>query len=349
MLTLDSGLRLDTGLRFDSSPPPVPPKPKPRKSRMTNLHVFFEISFQAEDVTFSRLLKFGARSLSRLSASNPANVFDARIAATTTALAAAESGVSDVGIKEAIKKAKTQAKDDFREALPAQIRKIHAAVVAAFGDPSPDLTECFPEGRTVFRDCRDEELNNKLDQVVACLTPRSAQVGAAMVTLATNLKTQWASLFAAQDTAMSDREMMAGQRDAAREALALQLYLNVLAVATQFPGDVAKCDYYFPQQYLRRPSTRTVPDEATLTADPFNSGTRTVLLHGSADGATTIRFERRMQGESDWSVVAEVAADEGSADYEDTLSNNGTFEYRATGVSGSAEGEPSAVLAVVAA
>jgi hypothetical protein len=341
---------MDTGLRFDSFPSPSITNSKPHhKTTMTNLRVFFEIPFLAADVTFSRLLKFAARSLPRFSASNPGNVFDARIAATTAALTAAESGVTDVGIKAAIKEARTQAKDGFRDNLPPQIRRIHGAVAAAFGDPSPELTECFPEGRSIFHSCPDEQLNNKLAQMVACITPKSAQVGASIVTLATNLKTQWEQIFAQQDSAIGDHEMMADQRDAARKALSTELQLNVLAVATQFPGDVSKCDYYFPQQYLRRPAARTVPEQALLTADPFNSATRKVLLHGSADGAEKIRFQRRMQGENDWSQIAEVEADEGSADFEDTLANNGQYEYRAIGVRGATEGEASAVLTVIAA
>jgi hypothetical protein len=349
MLRLDTGLRLDAGLHLDASPAPVFPNPKSKKTRMTNLHVFFEFPFPERDVSFSRLLKFGARSLSRFSTNNPGNVFDARIAATTAALANTETGVTDVGVKEAVKRAKTQAKESFREGLPPQIRRIHGAVAGAFGDPSPELTECFPDGRSVYRECRDEELNNKLAQLVECITPRSAQVGATIVTLATNLKTQWLAIFSAQDTAMSDRELMADQRDTARAALELELFLNVLAVATEFPGNVAMCDYYFPQQYLRRPSAPTTPEPAVLTADPFDSVTRKSMLHGSANGAEQIRFERRMQGENDWSEIAVVDADEGSADFEDTLANNGTFEYRATGLRGAAEGESSAVLVVVAA
>jgi hypothetical protein len=339
---------MDSGIRMDASQVIIPLKPQ-KNPRMTNLHIVFNIWFLDSDIAFTRLLKFAARSLGRLSASNPANAFDTRIADTTTALAAAESGTTDVGVKEAVKIAKTQAKNDFRVNLPPQIRRIHGAVAGAFGDPSPELTECFPEGRTVFRTCKDEELNNKLAQLVACITPKSAQVGATIVTLATSLRTQWEQLFTAQDSAMSAHEMMADARDTARAALATQLYLNVLAVAQKFPGDVSKCDYYFPQQYLRRPAARTVPEAATLTADPFNSGTRKVVLHGSADSAEQVRFQRRMQGGNDWSAIAEVDADEGSADYEDTLANNGHYEYRAIGVRGTAEGQPSAVLAVVAA
>lgn len=348
-LRFDTGRRLDAGLRLDFLPPSAVPKPSTKKHRMTNLQTFFLNPFLATEITFSRLLKYSARHLARMIASNPGSVLDARIAATTTALNAVENTVTDVATKQAIQEARTQIKEDFRTALRAHMRRIHGAVAGAFGDPSPELTECFPQGRSIFSECRDEELNNKLGQLVANITPKSAQVGATIVTLATNLKTQWTSIFSQQDQAMSDREVTAEGRDTARAALAQELFLNLLLLAETYPNDLTKCDYYCPQQFLRRPAPRTVPDDATLTADPFNPVTRKVTLHASADGAETIRLERRLQGENDWSEVATVPADEGSADHEDTLANDGTYEYRATGLNGTAEGAPSSVLTVVAA
>jgi hypothetical protein len=348
-LRFDTGRHLDAGWRLDTLLPPVVSPPKTKKYRMTNLQTFFINPFLATEVTFSRLLKYSARHLARMIANNPGSLLDARITDTTTALNAAENTVTDVATKQAIQEARTQIKNDFREALPAHIRRVHGAVAGAFGDPSPEMTECFPQGRRVYSECKDEELNNKLGQLVACLTPKSAQVGATIVTLATNLKTQWQSIFSQQDQAMSDREVTAEGRDTARTELAEELFLNLLLLVETYPNDLAKCDYYCPQQYLRRPAPRTVPEDATLTADPFNPATRKVTLHASADGAETIRFERRMQGETDWSEVAVVTADEGSADFEDTLANDGSFEYRAIGLHGTTEGGPSAVLVVVAA
>jgi hypothetical protein len=347
-LRLDQGHRFDMSLRLDAVDPVLTPTINHRrKHRMQNLQDYFVIAFADPNLAFTRLLTFGARSLGRLSKNNPANVFDDIIAATTTALSNAESGVTDLGAKAAIKLAKTEVKDNFREALSPTIRRIQGSVTGVYGDPSPELTECFPQGRTVFHTCKDEELNNKLGQLVACLANKTVE--ADIKTLAQAQLTNWNAIYTAQGEAKDDVEVTAESQDAKRAALALQLYKNVLTVALEYPGDFAKCDYYFPQQYLRRPSAPTVPDQAVLTADPFDSGTRKAGLHGSANGAETIRFERRMQGENDWSEIAVVAADEGSADYEDTLANNGTFEYRAFGLRGTAEGEPSAVLVVVAA
>ncbi|HEY6168092.1 MAG TPA: hypothetical protein VI454_08640, partial [Verrucomicrobiae bacterium] len=176
-----------------------------------------------------------------------------------------EACVTDVGVKAAIQESKTQIKADFRKVLPEHIRKIHGAVVAAFGDPSPELTECFPEGRGIFSSCRDEQLDNKLGQLVTCLTPKQAQVGAAAVTLATSLKNSWTALYAAQDAAMGQRTQSADVRDADKATLQRELFRNVLWLAFTFPGEIDKCDLYCPQQYLENANA---PDEPTPPPGP---------------------------------------------------------------------------------
>lgn len=232
---------------------------------MIDLRKIFTNWFKDPAISFSELLKYAARHLQRMVANNPGALLNARITATQTALSAVESGVTDVSTKAAIQKGKTEIKKTFREALPENIRKIHAAVVAAFGDPSPELTECFPEGRAVFTRSRDEEMNNKLGQLVACLTPRQAQLGANAVNNATGLLSTWIAIYAAQDVAMSQRGSTAESRDTAKANLQLQLYLNVLALAAAFPDQPDKCDLYCPQQYLHNAQA---PDEEPPAPPP---------------------------------------------------------------------------------
>lgn len=254
------------GLKWNRSAPSVTTSGQhsTHPHTMIDLHRIFVNWFKDPAISFSELLLYAARHLAAMVASNPGAALNTRITATTTALSAVETGVTDVETKKAIQKGKREAKDAFREALPENIRRIHAAVVAAFGDPSPELTDCFPEGRTVYTTCRDEELNNKLGQLVACLTPKQAQIGATAVTNAAGLLSTWTTLYAALDTAMAQRTATAGTRDTDKANLQLQLYLNVLALAALFPDQPDKCDVYCPQQYLRnRQATPEEPENPT--------------------------------------------------------------------------------------
>ena len=228
---------------------------------MIDLRKIFKNWFKDPIISFSELLKYASRHLQRMVANNPGALLNARITATQTALALVESGVTDVGTKLAIQEGKTATKKAFRDALPENIRRIHAAVVVAYGDPSPALTECFPEGRSVFKTCRDEEVDNKLGQLLACLTPRQAEIGATAVNNAGGLHSTWTAIYAAQGVAMAQREGTADSRDAAKASLQLQLYLNVLFLAQSFPDQPDKCDLYCPQQYLH--NAQAAEDEPT--------------------------------------------------------------------------------------
>ncbi len=218
------------GLKWNQPAPAVAMsgQPSTHPHTMIDLRRIFVNWFKDKEISFSELLQYSARHLAAMVANNPGAALNTRITATTTALSAVETGVTDVETKKAIQKGKREAKDAFRTALPENMRKIHAAVVAAFGDPSPELTDCFPEGRNVFNKCRDEELNNKLGQLVACLTPKQAQIGATAVNNAAELLSTWTTLYAALDTSMAQRTATAATRDKDKANLQLQLYPPIL-------------------------------------------------------------------------------------------------------------------------
>jgi len=315
---------------------------------MMNLHKYFSNAFNDKEISFTEILNYTAHHLAAMNANNPGALLNGRITATNVALVALESVVSDAGLRLAIQKAKTEGKVAFRDALPANIARIHAAVVAAFGPNAPEVTECFPEGRSVFNACRDEQLNNKLEILVAALVPKAAAVGQLHVNNAGGLLSAWTATHAAQGTAMATSGATDASRNAARAVLRLELFKNVLTLALNFPDDLAKADLYCPQQYLRNAQQPSPPDEASLSAS-LAPGTLTVTLQASAAGAATIRLERRMQGEADFSPIAAPTADaNGAVTHADTLPGAGHFEYRATGVNGSGDGDASDVAAVQA-
>jgi hypothetical protein len=71
------------------------------------------------------------------------------ITATTSALTLVENCATDDQTKKAIRKSRKQVKDAFRKSLIAQVAMVHGAVVAKYGPDSPEIAECFPQGRTV--------------------------------------------------------------------------------------------------------------------------------------------------------------------------------------------------------
>ena len=303
--------------------------------------------FKRKSLTLQRLMNFAAAQIDRFTADNPGAIWTPRITATGTALNALDTGMADNETKLAIQKANVQAKEAYREALPAKVQKIYAAVVAQYGDPAPELTECFPHGRGVFGDCTDGQLNDHLTQLVACLTPKAPPLAAGVVTDATALKTQWLSLLTAAGTAKGNKKMMEAARRAAKAALAEELFKNLLTFGLNFPDNQSKFDEFVPEHLLEEPVVPGAPGAGTLSAGAWNSGTQMVTLTMGAEGATVFTLQRRVVGQASFvTVVDDVAADgDGHATFDDNIAA-GHYEYRVIPRNGDIEGPASNVVRV---
>ncbi len=214
------------------------------------------------------LVAFGTDHLARLIANNPAAVFAARITATTAALAAVGGAFTDDKTKLALRESKKQAKDAFRKALPAAIGKIYGAVQAQFGESGPQMTECFPKGRTVFSNCVDSALAGELQTLANGVTDFQAQLGATTVAAATALVTNWNAVFQTSVTASGVKVGAQDAKNNARQALQLELFRNLLTLALNFPDQPDMLETYMQQNLLQphTQSTSTPPAPAPAPA-----------------------------------------------------------------------------------
>ena len=97
---------------------------------MIDLHRFFSNPFDEPHLAMDDLITFSTDHLARFTANNPGAIFADRITATTTALNGVAGSYTDDKTALALRKSKKQLKDNFREALPLSIGKIHGSVTA---------------------------------------------------------------------------------------------------------------------------------------------------------------------------------------------------------------------------
>jgi hypothetical protein len=276
---------------------------------MINMEELFDNWFEDAKITKTRLTIFTRQHLLAVEADNANGDYDDIIAATEPLLTTVENCLTDRSTKAAIEEGRVQAKDLFREQLPEKIRKLYAAVVVAYGDPSPDLTMCFPDGRTVFnrRGCKDEDLNNHLSQLKNALMARSATVGATHVTTITNLVTQWSALYEDRWQADADTDMSAAGQAAAVSALKVQLYKNVHTVAIFNLGNMEACHRLCPQSLLFPSAPLSPPGPCTVEV---TGGVGQITCSGSAARASVIRWEYREVGGPSFTELGTSAPDE---------------------------------------
>ena len=199
-------------------------------------------------------------------ANNPGALFNGRINATSVALTAVENCTTDDLTKLGLRKARVQAKDTFRTALPEQIAKIHAAVVAKYGVNAPQVTECFPQGRVVFGDCRDDKVENHLRALVNGLTPHTADLGPQPLADAGGLLSTWLAVYAASESSTGAKTSTQEGKRNARLNLQLELFKNVLTLGLNFARQPEKLSLYMRQDLLETHPRLTGEEEAPAAA-----------------------------------------------------------------------------------
>ena len=233
-----------------------------------DLHKYLTNPFNNPDISMDELVAFGTDHLARLIANDPAAVYAARIAATTTALTGVEGAFTDDKTKLALRKSRKQAKNHFRQALPPAIGKIYGAVTAQFGADGVPTTECFPKGRSKFIRCTDGALAGELQTLINGVTDYQAQLGAGVVAAATALLTGWNAVYSTSETSTGNKSTTQTNKRAARAALQLELFKNLLTLALNFPDQPDHLETYM-QQSLLLPHTQSA---ATPSPTPTPSG-----------------------------------------------------------------------------
>jgi hypothetical protein len=297
-----------------------------------------------------RLVAYTTTQLASLSADNPGGIHTTRITALNTAFSGLDDRMEDVETKKAIQRGRVQAKRIFRgTTVPAEIAAIHAAVVLAYGEGSPDMLECFPQGRSVFTQCLEGELDDHLGQLHTCVATRTATLGAPLVARAAALVATWDTLAGNAGEAGGDVEMTRAARQAAKTALTDELFLMLLHLAATYPGNQMKFNEYVPEHLLDAPHTTPVPAAPVLVSN-YVGGLNAPLSVTCDSHAELVNFLRRLQGEADWTIVAnDVSVDAtGHATFTDTMPAPGHYEYQAVASSSAGASPPSNVVVVAA-
>lgn len=241
----------NSGTRWDS--------PDAHPTTMRDLDTFLINPFDDKNISIDELLAFSSDHLQRMIANNGSGELSARITATSNSLDLLGDHVTDDHGKLGLRKARKQAKDEFRKTLPEAVAKIIGAVSYYYGPNSPQMTECLPQGRTIFSSCRDDKVETHLQTLVTALTSYQGHVEDEVITDATNLKNAWVTVYNASENATGAKTSTEQGKQFARENLQLMLFLNLLKLAEMFPRQPEKLSLFMQQSLLENPSSTTPP------------------------------------------------------------------------------------------
>jgi hypothetical protein len=244
----------DSGVRFDT------PDANP-SSRMRNLARFLDNPFDDKHISEAELAAFTTDHLERMIANNNNNELTARITATQSAFDLFAECASDDGVRLALRRARKLAKDNYRTVtIIRDVIRIEGALVSAYGKDSPVILEALPGGRTIFQECRDDQVGAKLDILHSAVMAHQADLVPAIVTLTTALKTNWLAVYAASEASTGSRSTTQDGKTMASDGLRLMLYLNLCKLMEMFPRQPEKLPIYMQQHLLENPESAKEPE-----------------------------------------------------------------------------------------
>jgi hypothetical protein len=227
---------------------------------MKRLTTYLENPFDDYSISMAELIAFSTDHSQRMIANNDDGQFDDEIPLLTAVLAQVEEHVTDDQGLLGIRKARKQAKDNFRETtIPADVKRIEAGFTAAFGGDSPILLEALPTGRSIFQTCRDDQMTSHLQTLLNAVTRHQASLAPATLTQATALRNNWATLYQASEVSTGNKSVTQLGKKEARQALQLQLFLNLLKLGSMFPRQPEKLSTYMQQHLLENPGSAEEP------------------------------------------------------------------------------------------
>lgn len=251
----------DSGVRFDS--------PDAHPTSMKTLSTFLENPFDDDGISMAELVAFSTDCLQRLIANNPGGELTPHITAITSSLSVVVDCVTQDQGKLGIRKASKMAKDNFRtDIIPSEVKRIEAGFIAAFGADSTVLLEALPQGRNIFNTCRDDQVETHLLTLHAAATTHAASLAPATVTLATNLKNNWATIYAASEGSTGGKTTTQEGKKLARENLQQMLFLCLLKLAQMFARQPEKLSLYMQQHLLENPESAEEPEPPAPPTPP---------------------------------------------------------------------------------
>lgn len=222
---------------------------------MRNFVYYFKNPLNDPSISIAELLSFATDSVERFSANNPDGVFNSRIGATSAAIGDLETAFAeDVG-QLGIRKTAKLVKDNFRKSLKKEIETFEAKIKIAVGAGSPELKTFFPLGRTIFGKATDDALKGHLDSLVSAVAADQARMGAQLVADVQAARDAWVQVYTASEASTGGKTATEAEKRAAREALQLELFRNLLKLVEMYPDQPDKLGLYMRQQLLGGPST----------------------------------------------------------------------------------------------
>jgi hypothetical protein len=279
---------------------------------MIELARYFKILFLSVRISRDRLRIFTEAHIQALTNNNPGGIFTAILTAVTNAYNAFFGDLASRSLNEAVKQAKTEARDISRENLQKNISENEALVKYTYRNTPAVYQEFYPFGVDEYHQADIAKFVIITERYKQALANHAADFTPVFVTAYNNLHTTFMSNFNSQLAAVGDIYTEISDLQTSRLTLATQLTKNLLTIALEYVGDESKADVYFRQDILdaafkeseRRVSNEINPGVTENAFENVTTGDQNITVKNEGEGDLVIGFVSAIDGVPTSQVIA---------------------------------------------
>ncbi|MBI4946216.1 MAG: hypothetical protein HY840_07425 [Bacteroidetes bacterium] len=223
---------------------------------MINLEKFFTPIFIAtHPVSNLNLKRFTEKHLAALINDNTGGKYDTIIALTTTAFTNYFGNVEDKDLAKTLLKSQTLINDNARTQFIAATNKHYNLIIYKYPQNTPEYLEFFPRGETEYDKMNKANALILMDRLINACTKYVTEITQPVVDEFTAARNLFNNSRSMQLQTMEDSDLESTEISETRTILEFQLNKNLLILATEYLGNVARGMDFFDQQYLGRTGT----------------------------------------------------------------------------------------------
>ena len=206
----------------------------------------FSNIFDDKNITSLRLSNFGGDAITKFTVANVDGKYTATIEALTTTQKPFIAGLSTIDTSKNNKKGKTQIMNEVKDGFCTFMSDksgVIADAVGGFG--SAAYLAFYPKGVSEYSHAAKTQMAILVKRADAAATQYIGNLSAALVAQLRAFEPQWDAALTDQTSVMGSLNDVRADRDNTRIDLEKALLSAIHLVASQYPGDVAKCMSFF--------------------------------------------------------------------------------------------------------
>ncbi len=238
---------------------------------MMDLVKFFKIPFDTDKISDDNLKKFSNDHIQRIVANNDSGQYDEMRDNTITAYTDYFGAITDEYTAIAIRQSLTITTDNIIADFKASISQKEGLIKSIWGVKAPEYQEFFPYGVNEYHQASKANIETLMNNMADAASTHQAELGVDFVNLFTDYKDKYKISREAQlekKGVISEDKTSTSEK---RDVLEIQLYINLLTLAIEFPGNPDRGMDFFDQQIVRKKKRKIktgilsgdVKDEAT--------------------------------------------------------------------------------------